>query len=239
LKKTLLTPLLFLLTLTLAFAQEWKNLRLYQKETGHSVLQNGCWLKKDRKRRTETWKQANSYNLRVENGNEKYKSIRQIRDFYRYFDKERMEQGHEIKWMGIASVAANQLSKLENGFIRVFIVRNKELVKFAHKGSEKVFAFAFPQLKQIYFSKEAIKGEDANNWDVKYGMIEQCEILAPLYKLLSEKALCKLERMAKGKGIYKLAVPKKLKYLGDIRNCISRYEHGKNKLTPFCEDHNN
>ena len=229
-------PLIILLNTNIAFSQEWKNLRQYRKENGNSVLTNGCWLKKDRKRQTEVWKQANMFNLSKKNGNRKYKTIRQIRDFYLFFEEERKKQGHEIKWMGIAAVAASQLSKLENPFIRIFIVRNREVVKFAHEGSENVLAFAFPQLREMYFSSEIIKGEDAVEWDKKYGMAEQCEILEPLYKQLSPKALRKIERMAKGKGIYNLGVPKRLKYVGKIDDCISRYEHGKNKLLPFCED---
>lgn len=213
-------------------------MRSYKKENGSSILKDGCWLKKDRKRNTEVWQQANIYNLSIDKGNERYKSIRQIRDFYTFSNEVRMKKGHDIKWLGIASVAANQLAKMENGFLRVFIVRNKELVLFAHKGSKKVFAFAFPQLQDVYFSHEILKGEIALKWDEKYGTIEQCEILEPFYHQLSEKAVWKLERMAKGKGIFKFGVPKKLRFDGDIRNCKDRYEHGKNKLTPYCDNNN-
>ena len=213
-------------------------MRSYKKENGTSILQDGCWLKKDRKRNTKVWQQANGYNLGVDKGNEKYKSIRQIRDFYTFFNKVRMQKGHDIKWLGIASVAANQLAKMENGFLRVFIVHNKELVQFAHNGSEKVFAFAFTQMQNIYFSDEILKGEKALKWDEKYGTIEQCEILEPFYNQLSEKAIRKLERMAKGKGIFKLGVPKKLRFSGDIRNCKDRYKHGKNKLIPYFDNNN-
>ncbi len=235
-KKTLFLLLLIILPTTLVFSQEWKSMRTYKKETGNIALQDGCWLKKDRNRNSEVWQQANIYNLSIEKGNEKYKSIRQIRDFYTFFDKVRLQKGHDVKWLGIASVAAQQLAKMENGFLRVFIVRNKELVLFAHNGSEKVFAFAFHKLQEVYFSKIILKGEIAVKWDEKYGTIEQCEILEPFYNQLSEKALWKLERMAKGKGIFALGVPKKLRFDGSIRNCKDRYEHGKSKLIPYCDN---
>lgn len=238
LKTVLLTSLLLLLTLQHTYSQEWKNMHTYKKETGNANLQNGCWLKKDRKRNTETWKQANYYNLSVDKGNEKYKNIRQIRDFYIFYNEFRMQQGHDIKWMGIASVAANQLAKMENCFLRLFVVRNKELVDFAHQGSTKVFAFSFPQLQQIYTSKQIITGDDALIWDKKYGTIEQCEILQPLYDQLSDKAIKKLERMAKGKGIFRFGVAKKLRFEGNINDCDDRYEHGKSKLIPYCNIHN-
>ena len=228
--------LLFITILTntnIIFAQEWSNLKSYKKETGNSSLLEGCWLKKDRKRQTKIWKQANKYNLNIENGNKKYQTICQIQAFYFWFDQERKKQEQEIKWAGIAAIAAGQLSKLDIGFIRVIIVRNTELVDFAHEGSEKVFAFALPQFKKIYFSNKITTGKDAEKWDKKFGMREQCEILEPLYQMLSKKAISKLERMAKGKGIFRLGVPKELRYEGEIDNCQARFEHGINKLLPY------
>jgi len=44
-----LTIIIFLLLNNqVASSQEWKNLKDYKKTTGQNVLQNGCWLKKDR-----------------------------------------------------------------------------------------------------------------------------------------------------------------------------------------------
>ena len=106
---------IFLLSINLVFAQEQRSLKSYYKETGNSFLQDGCWLKKDRKRQNEEWRKANLYNISIENGNTKYKTICQIRDFYRWFDFEREKSGHEINWIGIAAIAAGQLSKLDNG----------------------------------------------------------------------------------------------------------------------------
>lgn len=214
-------------------AQEWKNLNTYQKETGSKSLKDGCWLKNDRIKQNEVWNEANKYNLSQGKGFVKYESITQIRDFYKWFDKERLKQGHDIKWIGIAAIAANQLAKIDVGIIRFLLVRNPEIVKFANDGSKRVLEFAFPLLKEIYFSKKALKSEAAENWEAFYGKQEQCEILQPVYKSLSPKALIKLERMAKGKGLFCFGVPKKLKYEGKIEDCQTRYEHGLNKLLPY------
>jgi hypothetical protein len=111
-------------------------------------------------------------------------------------------------------------------------------VKFANKGSKQVFEFAYPLLKEVYFSTEIIKGKEADNWDQEYGKIEQCIILDPLYKELSQNALRKLDRMACGKGLYRLGVPKELKYTGSIVDCQTRFEHGINVMIPFYEAHN-
>ncbi|WP_111706884.1 hypothetical protein [Lutibacter citreus] len=225
--------LLFVFLFECVSAQEYRNIQTYKKVSNSKVLQSGCWLKKDRKRQTEVWENANIFNLAAENGNLKYTSISQICDFYKWFDNAIKVKGHEINGVGIASIAAKQLSNMDNGFIRVFIVRNKEIVLFANEGSKKVLAFGFPLLKEVYFSEDLIIGEKAKIWDIKNGTYEQCQVLEPLYNRLSIKALYRLERIAKGKGIFNLAVPNELKFEGDIDNCHSRFEHGKNKLLPY------
>ena len=106
-------------------------------------------------------------------------------------------------------------------------------MNFANQGSKKVFEFAFPLLKNIYFSEEIITGEDAKNWSLNNGRIEQCQVLAPLYKKLSTRALHKLQRMARGKGIFNLGVPNCLKYEGRIEDCDSRFEHAIHKILPY------
>ena len=229
----------FLLNTQVAFSQEWKNLKDYKNTTGQNVLQNGCWLKRDRNRNTETWKQANKYNLSIDNGNLKYKTIRQIRDFYIWFDEERKKLGHEIIAVGVAAVVAGQFSNFDNYFIRTFIVRDKEVIWFGNEGSKKVLEFAFPLLKEVYFSNNILKGQEAKSWDIKNGKIEQCQIIEAVYNQLSPKEIRKLERMAKGKGIYNLGVKNELKFEGDIRDCKSRYEHAFSKLYTYYLKKNN
>lgn len=225
-------PIILFINTNLAFAQEWKSLKIYQKETKNEILEDGFWLKNDRKKQTSVWGQANSYNLKIENGNKKYKTISEIRDFYLWFDKERIQKGHEIKWIGLAAIAATELSKLDNYFIRIFIIRNKEIVKFGREGSIKVFDFTFPKLKKLYFSNELITGKDAQNWDKEHGINEQCKILDSLYENLSAKEFHKLERMAKGKGIFRLGVPKNLRFEGNLYDCDARIEYGISKILP-------
>lgn len=231
--QTVLAVLLFLWNTNTAFSQEWKNLKCYQKETGNQTLQDGCWLKKDRKKQNDIWKQANAFNLSVENGNLKYKTISQIRDFYAWFDAERKKQGHEIQWIGVAGIVTKQLSKLDVGIIRFLIIRNKEVVAFGNEGSKKVFEFAYPKLRKIYLSDTLIKGKAADQWDLAYGTEEQCVILEPLYKKLSQRALRKLDRMAKGKGLFTFGVPKKMRYTGSIEDCQTRVKHGMTKILPL------
>jgi len=216
-----------------ANSQEWKNMRSYQKSTGKDTLSEGNWLKKDRLRKTDVWNKANAYNLRIDNGNLKYLKISQIRDFYLWFETERIKAGHEITYIGIAQIVAKQLSKLDNGLIRVLIIRNKGVVRFGNEASSCVFEFSFDQMRDVYYSKNPIVGEEAKKWDLNYGLAEQCVILEPIYASLDEKTIDQLLKMAQGKGIYRFGVPKRLKYEGSIRNCEERVAHGLKKIYPY------
>lgn len=124
------------------------------------------------------------------------------------------------------------MSNLDNFFIRVFILRNKEIVKFGRQGSEKVFDYAFPKLKEIYFSNKLVTDKDAGNWDKEHAKKEQCEILDSLYVKLSEKGFHKLERIANGQSIFSLGVPKSLRFEGNLHDCEARIAHGINKILP-------
>ena len=229
----IISLILFFGSTVSCIAQEWDNLKTYQEATGSELLQAGHWLKKDRKKCTAIWEKANYYNLRLDSGFHKYQTIAEIRDFYRWFDAIRIELGHEIKWIGLAAIAAKQLAKLERKLIQTLIVRNDELVDFAQQGSKTVFEFAFPHLKALYLTKDKVDEKEAHNWIVQYGREEQCLILEPLYAQLSQNALKQLEKMAKGKGIYNLAVPKAIKYKGEIESCEDRFQHGIQTLLPY------
>ncbi|MBE7660578.1 hypothetical protein F7646_08310 [Tenacibaculum finnmarkense genomovar finnmarkense] len=233
--KKLFSAVFFLLILNTctSFSQEWRNLRSYKKATNKSILCKGCWLKKDRKKDTEIWKKANTYNLSINNGYLKYQKISQIRDFYRWFDQVRKKNGHEIISVGIMAVVATQFSKIDNYFIRKIFIRNKEIIWFANQGSKNVLKYYFPLLKNILFSEKILKGERAKQWDVKNTKIEQCQIVTPLYEKLSIKSARKLGRMAKGKGIFCFGIKKAIRFEGNIESCQSKYEHALFKLKRY------
>jgi hypothetical protein len=232
----ILLLIFFNLSHQFSFSQEWKNLSTYKKVTGHVKLENGNWLKKDRIKNTVVWSLANQYNLTIENGNLKYQSISEIRDFYSWFDTERKKQGHDVIAFGVAALVAGQLSNFDNFFVRTIVVSNKDVVYFGNEGSKRVLAYFYPLIKEIYFSKKTLKGQAAKDWDIYIGQIEQCEIVEPIYNELPTKAINKLERMAKGKRIYRLKVKKELRYVGDIKDCKARYNHAFTKLYAFYLD---
>jgi hypothetical protein len=99
-----------------------------------------------------------------------------------------------------------------------------------------VLEFAFPLIKEVYFSNNILKNREAIEWDIKIGKIEQCQIVETIYNQLSPKAIRKLEHMGKGKGIYNLGVKNELKFEGDITDCKARYEHAFTKLYRYYLD---
>jgi hypothetical protein len=225
--------LFLLISANVAHAQEWKSLRAYRKATGNASLAEGSWLKKHRKKKTETWKQANKYNLSLVDGHTRYKTIRQMRDFYLWFDEERKRQGHEIQYFGITAIVENEFAKLDSWFICTFIISNKEVINFAHEGSLKVFEYSFPKMRSILFSDAPLTGKAAEQWDMEHGTGEQCKILQPLYNKLSPRAFKTLERIAKRKVFYWLGIPKALEYEGNLADCNSRVDYAIKKILPY------
>lgn len=233
--KTIFSIVLFFFIFEWTLAQEYKNLKTFQEKTSLKELPEGAWLKKDRKQQTIVWENANVYNLLQEKGETKYHSIRQIRDFYLWFDNERIAKGHQIKAAGIAGIVAGQLSILENWWILHFVIRNKEVHRFGNEGSKLVLAYAFPLLKEVYLSSTALEGETSKNWDILYATNEQCVALEPLYQSLSPRTIKTLDRMAKGKGIYCLGVPNRLRFEGEVMDCQSRANHAMTKVFLYYE----
>lgn len=234
-KNLFLLVALFLI-LGRTIAQEYRSLKVFQKETNLIDLPEGAWLKKDRRKKTKIWQEANKYNLLQENDVIKYRSISQIRDFYLWFDSERQGMGHEVKAAGIAGIVAGQLSLLDNWWISNFIITNKEVHQFANEGSQKVLQYAFPLLKEVYLFSTTLEGDASKNWDILYATNEQCVALESLYQSLSPRTIKTLDRMAKGKGIYCLGVPKALRFEGEVMDCQSRANHAMTKVAEYYEN---
>lgn len=232
--------LFFVFTIsTSIFAQEWKNLKAYQKSTGQETLAKGHWLKKDRKRNTQQWQNANLYHLEREKGYEAYTTIKQRRDFYKWFDEWQTQQGHELQWVGAAYIVAGQFANTETWFVRTFVIRNVDILNFAQQGNQAILNDVYPELQKIYQSDILLTGEAATKWDSEYGYREQCVIIESFYEQQDEKVIQKLDKMATGKGIFRFVVPKSIRFQGDITNCEDRYKHGKEVLPLYYQQHKN
>jgi len=226
--------LLFVLIFSISFSvfpKEWNSLRAFQKETKLDKLPSKDWLKSDRKKNTSVWQLANVYNLEHTLPQE-YTSIKQRRDFYKWYYSEIAEKGHEVVWPKMAHFISNKLR-----LIRAFpytIFTKKSIKNYAYQGSKVVFNNAFQDMKILYFSEIILKGKDALAWDETILFKEQQEWIAGIYNAIDTKSLETIERMAKGKGFYGLMVAKEIRFQGDISKPTERYDYALKSLRDYC-----
>ncbi len=212
-------------------AKEWKNLKVYQKETHQEILSPSDWLKMDRIHNTIVWQKANRYNLNHHLPQE-YVRILERRDYYEWAYKELKKQGHEVVWVAMAHFISKKITLMKTFPYTLFLNRN--VVYYANDGSELVFNNVFEDLKAIFNSDIVLKAEKALQWDESISHKEQFVLLESIYKNMDASSLKKIERIAKGKFLYSLMVPKSIRFKGDISNPIDRYSYAINKLRDYC-----
>ncbi|MDX1278533.1 Insecticidal toxin complex protein [Oceanihabitans sediminis] len=216
-----------------SFSKEWKSLQHYQKETNQITLAERDWLSSDRKQNTKVWQQANIYNLQ-NNLPEEYTSIKQRRDFYKWYYSSLEKKGHEVVWPKMAHFIANKLKLIKSFPFNFFT--DKKVKAYAKQGNKTVFDAAFTKMKELYFSTEILQGKEALQWDDNIIHLEQEKWLYPIYETINERSKITIERMAKGKGFYSLMVPREIRFKGDISNARTRYEYALNILRSYCEN---
>ncbi|OBX21250.1 hypothetical protein BAA08_13460 [Bizionia sp. APA-3] len=84
-----------------SYASEWTCLKIYQQETGQQALSEKDWLTSDRRRNSQVWQQANTFNLENQLPSE-YSTIRQQRDFYEWYYTAISEKEHDVVWPKMA-----------------------------------------------------------------------------------------------------------------------------------------
>lgn len=233
--KSFLFTFLFIIT-TLAYSKEYKNLKEYQELSGKTVLSASDWLCKDRKNNTLVWQQANIYNLK-NNLPSEYESIEQRTDFYLWLFKALDKKQMDIVWPKMAYFISNKLETTQAFPFNLFI--RKEVKNYATKGSETVFGKAFEKIQQLYFAEETLSTNDAYAWDEAIIAKEQYVWLQGIYNEIDEKTLKTIDKMAKGKCIYKFMVPKEVEFKGDLSNKENRYHYALNTLRPYCKEEYN
>jgi hypothetical protein len=229
--KHLLYFLVFL-AIQISYAKEWKNLKTYQLETGKKELQASDWLHSDRKNNTLVWQQANRYNLQ-NNFPLEYQSIKERTDFYSWLLTVLNEKESEVVWPKMAYFISNKLENIKSFPFNIFT--GKDVKIYATKGSETVFVKAFEKMSALYFSGSVLKSDDALAWDKAIIYEEQYVWLQEIYKDIDEKTLKTIDKMAKGKCIYRFMVPKEIEFTGDLSDADSRYNYALNILRDYCE----
>ena len=226
--------LLFLCSFNqIILAKEWKSLKAYQSETHKNVLGPSDWFKSDRTHNSIVWQHANIYNL-LHNLPEEYSRIIERRDFYKWLYVILNKQGNEIVWVEMAHFISRKMRLLETFPCSLFV--HRKIVHYAREGSEAVFNNAFKDLKKIFSSEESLTGTDALHWDETIAHKEQYMWLDSLYQTIDSKSLKTIEHMAKGKFLYGLAVPKAIRFDGEISNPKARYNYAIGPLKDYCKD---
>lgn len=223
-------------TIQIGYAKEWKNLKDYQSETGKIELQASDWLRKDRKNNSLVWQQANLYNLQ-NNLPLEYQTIKERTDFYLWLFKSLEEKQMEVVWPKMAYFISNKLEITKAFPFNIFT--SKDVKLYAVKGSETVFAKAFEKIQLLYFSEKILNATEAFAWDEAIIREEQYVWLQDIYNEIDAKTLKTIDKMAKGKGIYGLLVPKKLAFSGDLSDNENRYHYALNTLRPYCQEEYN
>ena len=224
--------ILLLCFFNLSTAKEYKNLKEYQKLTGKLQLESSDWLRSDRKNNTAVWQHANLYNLH-NNLPLEYQSIKERTDFYLWLFKSLDDKGSEVIWPKMAHYISNKLENVKSFPFNIFT--RKEVKRYATKGSETVFSKAFEKIKALYFSESILKSEEALAWDESIIYEEQYVWLQEIYSGIDQKTLKTIDKMAKGKCIYILMVPKEIVFSGDLSNKEDRYDYALNILRPYCK----
>ena len=202
-------------------------------ETPDADLGPGDWREKDREANNDTWKKANAHNLQQPNGHEQYQTITERTAFYQWFHQVIQEKGHEVKWVGSASIVSEQMAGLDGILAKMFV--SQEIIDFGNAGNKAIFDDVFPHLRALYNRDQPLKGDAAKAWDQETLRREQFDVIEPLYAQQSEETLDTLQSMAEGEGFYGFGTAPELKMKGDVRNPQDRYDHGMAMVAPFKE----
>ncbi|MCB0697441.1 MAG: hypothetical protein KDC07_08755 [Chitinophagaceae bacterium] len=217
--------------------REWKHMKQYCTTTSRDTLGESDWLKKDRKHCTEKWTNANRYNISRANGYKQYRSFAQKNAFYYWLDNAYRCKGNEVQWPGIAYEVTKRLRILDSWPIQKLIIPNKQFVAFMQECNELILQNVFTDLHNLYESNVALTGIAARHWDTVLIHKEQCAVLDTLYAQQPEKVIHKLNRMTQGKGLYGIALPRKLRNDTDIRSCDNRCRYGLHIIAPYHKEH--
>lgn len=218
---------------TSVYAKEWANLKTYQKATKTKGLIASDWLQKDRTNNTQVWQSANSHNLK-HNGYKEYVNIEQRRDFYEWFKGVIRKKGHEVYWVTMAHFISRKMRLFKAFPYTLFL--NKNVKYYAELGNETVFNKAFLKLKELQESTLVLKGEAAVNWDHAILKAEQHNWIQEVYQVMDAKSLKTLKRIAKGKGLYSVVVPKSIRFTGELANPKDRFNYAIEVLKPYCKN---
>jgi hypothetical protein len=186
--------------------------------------EDGCWLTKDRDKKTINW--INGYSYIIKKKQQGWLApFKQIYDFYNAVDGWQFRLGHRIKWCKGAKNLVNSLSVLDGGFM--FIDNDVEII--LNELNLGICDFAITQFHELIYGEYAtspLKGDDAYEWDKKFITYEQGTVAPPIYKKTNSETIKKFQKMADQDGL-------------DSKNGVSSLGFGSfllNDVTPAFDD---
>jgi len=227
--------LIFFISTSL-YSKEWKNFKVFQKETHLKILSPADWLKSDRINCTIVWQQANKSNLE-NNRPKEYNNLAQRRDFYNWLYLEAIRQGHEVVWFKMVHYISKKLQVMETFPYTIFA--NKKLMEYAYRCSEIIFNNAFYEINHLFKLEQPLKENEALQWDKEILHKEQYIWADSIINTIDLKTEQKIERILQGKFLYSLLVPKEIRFTGNLSNKEDRYNYALNKLRSYCKTNYN
>ena len=164
-------------------------------------MQDGDWRYADRLNETGQWKKANIYNL-INGHSSAYTQIDVRRDFYGWFYAAIRAKGHEVRWPLAAYVVAGGANEGANRDpAGINAIRGNKLEQLLRRGNQVIFDDVFSKLRQLYLQDNILTGEEALAWDMRT-LIEEQNLIQPLYEDMSEEDLETMASIARQEGFF-------------------------------------
>lgn len=183
------------MTMLAATHGEFPNMDMYEIATGKKKLQEGCWLKKDRKDNTNTWRFACMDVIK-----NKWQGIfgpfEQIYSFYNFVDEMVIKYKHKCRWTKGARKLVKALTQLEGG--SMFIYDDVEVI--LSELNLGICDFAVTQFYELFYGKYSSNPLDTlqkgYEFDKAFVTYEQQVVAVPIYKKASTKTIERYQDMA-------------------------------------------
>jgi len=207
--------------------------------------QDGNWLRNDREqtgnghKESNTFTNANEFNINRNDGSNEYQNLGQRKSFYTWLQNATEARGFKTKWPGGAAQAVNKLEWLvlettygningSDGHVNwseKFGYSNKEIQDWVRSGNKLILDDVWPNLMSLY-NGPVLTGRDAYNWDAKQLLREQ-QVINPSYWRLSNASLTILENSLKKKYFLSKFMPgPKLSAQGSVMSVTDRWVYG-------------
>ena len=183
---------------------EFPDIETYTLATGNVNLQKGCWLKKDRIKKNDTWKNACMYLVE-----HKYQGVLapfgQIADFYKLLDdKITKETKHKTRWLKGAFKLVKSLDRWLEGqtVLNTSIDNNVEII--LNELNVGICDYAITQFYDLFYGKykenQLDTEQKAYNWDFAFVRHEQGVVAVPIYAKTTASTIKKYQAMADQNG---------------------------------------